>query len=715
MSIRTIAVAILATATLPAGAVRAQDMVYGFGLQPRVVAPTAPELGTADVAAPAPAPTPATQPWIAPSATAATTITPRTATPATSVSTAAAATPTPKPVAPAPTATAAAVPPAAMPLPATIVIPATSRNLTSRAVATARFAPSSPFTTRTAATPAAALPAQLDASQREGYRAVFAAIRAHDWSSAAARLDAMGAGPLHAVARAELYLAKGSPRVETDALVSAIGAAPWLPQSAQMARLAATRGAVSLPVIPYQRDLVHLDGAPKRRAAQTTRSDLAAADLSRRVLPLIKDDRTAEAEALLVAAEPVLSGDALVEWRQRIAWSYYLNGDDANARRLAAASANSTGEWAIQADWVQGLASWRAHDCNAAGQAFSRVASRARDSEMTAAGLFWSARADVACGRPEQVQSRLRTAARMSETFYGLLAAGALGTAIPAPDHHMDFAGNDWSIVASRPNLVAAVALKEIGEDDLADELLRYQARIGSPSDHESLLHLAARLNLPATQIWLAQNGPVGARMSANARYPAPGWTPQRGWRVDKSLILAHALQESQFRVGAVSPAGARGLMQVLPGTADLINKRRGEGAADRSRLNDPSVNFEYGQAYLEQLAQSWMTGGLLPKVIAAYNAGPGSVQKWNERGRNLTDPLLFIESIPFYETRAYVAIVLRNYWMYQRQSGAASASLKAMAQGLWPRFPGMSGATAIRMDGTGATASIARSTSGAN
>ena len=120
----------------------------------------------------------------------------------------------------------------------------------------------------------------------------------------------------------------------------------------------------------------------------------------------------------------------------------------------------------------------------------------------------------------------------------------------------------------------------------------------------------------------------------------------------------------------------------------------------------EPAFNLEYGQSYLEQLRDGGICGGLLHKVIAAYNAGPGNVQKWNERNRNTADPLLFIEAIPFAETRGYVAIVLRNYWMYQRNSGAASASLKAMAQGLWPKFPGMPGKTAVRVDAVGAVAS---------
>ena len=87
-----------------------------------------------------------------------------------------------------------------------------------------------------------------------------------------------------------------------------------------------------------------------------------------------------------------------------------------------------------------------------------------------------------------------------------------------------------------------------------------------------------------------------------------------------------------------------------------------------------------------------------LPKVIAAYNAGPGNVLKWNLLGRNNGDPLLYIESIPFRETRQYVAAVLRNYWMYDQQTGQSATSLKAIAQGLWPRFPGLPGKTALSL-----------------
>lgn len=550
-----------------------------------------------------------------------------------------------------------------------------------------------------------AIPPQLTPVERAAYRATFANIRSNDWSAAAARLDSMPEGPLHPFARAELYLARGSPRIELDQLLALIARAPDLPQAIRLAQLARARGAETLPDLPLARDLVRLPGAPRRQSARATRSDAVAAELAVQMTPLIKGDRPSDAEALLDSRQYELTAEARTEWRQRVAWAYYLAGDDASARRQAAEARRGAGEWTVQADWVEGLAAWRQRDCNAAADAFSSVAARARDSEMTAAGLFWAARADMACGRPEKVQSRLRGASRLPETFYGLLASGALGQAQPVAGKGPGFIQADWTTISKRPNARVAAALVEIGESALADMLLKHQARIGAAQDHEALFHLAARLDLPATQIWLAQNGPAGARMPIEARYPSPAWTPQGGWRVDRSLVYAHALQESQFRSDAISPAGARGLMQLLPGTAQLIARRRGQ-TVDLTALNDPARNFEYGQSYLQELADFSATGGLLPKVIAAYNAGPMSVANWNARGRNLNDPLLFIESIPFAETRAYVAIVLRNYWVYQRQSGAKPESLKAMAQGMWPRFPGLPGQTAVRLDALGRTAS---------
>ena len=118
---------------------------------------------------------------------------------------------------------------------------------------------------------------------------------------------------------------------------------------------------------------------------------------------------------------------------------------------------------------------------------------------------------------------------------------------------------------------------------------------------------------------------------------------------------------------------------------------------------------MEVGQSYLEQLRDQPCTGGLLPKVIAAYNAGPVPVEAWNAQARDGGDPLLYIELIPYWETRGYVTTVLRNYWMYEGQTGkTASPSRLALSQGLWPRFPGMPGASAVRLSSS-ADAGIGR------
>jgi soluble lytic murein transglycosylase-like protein len=339
--------------------------------------------------------------------------------------------------------------------------------------------------------------------------------------------------------------------------------------------------------------------------------------------------------------------------------------------------------------------------CDDASDAFAAVAARSSDYELAAAASYWGARADTMCSHPERVQTKLRSAARMKETFYGILSATALGIRTPNFEGLHNYRDSEWRGIADRANVRAAIALAEIGENDLADQFIRYQARIGGPADHNALLHLASDLSLPWTQFWLAHNAPAGSSVNLAARYPRPDWRPSRGWRVDQSLVFAHALQESSFRTDVVSGAGAVGLLQVRPGTAGDIARSRGE-AFDRSRLTTPALNMEFGQTFIEGLRDSPATGGLLPKVIAAYNAGPAPIAEWNNRRFDKGDPLLYIESIPYWETRGYVPIVLRNYWIYEQEAGRTGGSREALAQGMWPRFPGLPGARAVRMQASG-------------
>lgn len=549
------------------------------------------------------------------------------------------------------------------------------------------------------------LPAQLAPAQREGYRAVFAAIRDERWTDAQLALDAMAPGPLHAYARAEIYTAKGSPRAEGEAIARLLNEAPELPQADALARLARARGVAALPPLPQQQRLIWNDGAPARVRARATRSDQIAAELAQRMQPLVKEDRGAEAEALLAGTDG-LSPEARTEWQARIAWIYYLQGLDAPARAMAARAENGSGEWAVNARWTGALAAWRQRDCAATQVAFEGVAARAPDTDLRATALYWASRADMACGRPDRVEARLKQAAQYRETFYGLLARQALG--MDAARVRPQRVSADWAAIERRPNMRVAAALAEIGEAEAADRVIRQQARIGAPADFASLARVTEQMDLPATTVWLAHNLPAGAAATADARYPMPNWTPDTGWRIDKALVYAHALQESGFRSKVRSPAGAYGLMQIMPAAAADYMRERGV-AVDQAALSRPSTNIDIGQRHIEKLRDMGATGGLLPKVIAAYNAGPRPVSQWNGLVRDGGDPLLYIESIPYWETRGYVVTVLRNYWMYEAQGGKrASPSRAALAQGMWPRFPGLPGASAVRLNAQAPATAVA-------
>jgi soluble lytic murein transglycosylase-like protein len=510
----------------------------------------------------------------------------------------------------------------------------------------------------------------LSSAERDGYRQVFQSLRAGDYKSAAAALDMLPSGILTPIARAELMLAY-PPARDPASIAALLAAAPELSEAPALARL--SPGSTILPPL---HPLVRMAGPSKRFMSRPTGN---CGILAARVQPLLKAGDAIGAEPIVEAAAGSVAPEALTEWRYKVAWAYFQTGDDASARRVAVLAQTGAGDWAVDGAWVNGLASWRAADYASAAAAFDRVASNAGDEETRAAGLFWAARSAAAAGQPAAADPRLAAASRLGETFYGMIATAALGLPI-APTGFLDSA--DANALMQRANVRTAAALVEIGETALADQVIRYQARIGAPSEHGPLIALAAKLGLPATQIWLAQNAPAGTRTSIAARFPMPSWAPAQGWRIDPALVFAHALQESEFRTDAVSRSGARGLMQLMPATASLLARHKGDVVRP---LDDPAVSFEYGQAYLEELAAAGGTGGLLPKVIAAYNAGPNNVARWTA---GMNDPLLFIEAIPFAQTRAYVAIVMRNYWIYQRETGAATPSLTAMAQGRWPLFP---------------------------
>jgi|TARA_R100000049_G_scaffold4414_1_gene10030 soluble lytic murein transglycosylase-like protein len=534
---------------------------------------------------------------------------------------------------------------------------------------------------------AAALPQLLSADERGYYASLFAAIEARNWDRVEVMLAGRSEGPLHGAALAAYYLHPESPRVELPRIEAWLARYAQLPQAEAMVRLGQTRGLENPPRLPGARDLVRQPGSSKRIRPGTINDGTMPASVRAAILEHITNDDPDGARLLLDGVDATLSPQARAEWRYRVAWSYYIENQDAQAWALAdTVRDNGSGPWVAEGDWAAGLAAWRLGDCDKAAEAFQRSAAVSTNPNLTAAAHYWASRALIRCRFPEKSDEQLRGAARFPETLYGMLAHEQLGRELPETHAQPDLTEADWRRLRDEDAVQQAVMLAEIGRRDEAADDLVWLVRTGDPDDYPALSRLARALGLTGAQTFMAYNAPRGEGAHPSLRYPVTFRTPVGGWRVDPALAFAHALQESNFRERVVSPAGAIGLMQIMP-----ITQREYAASINMSSnadLKDPAVNLAFGQRTLESLSTAGYTQGRLPKIMAAYNAGPSPVARWESEIRDAGDPLLYMESIPYWETRGYVAVVMRNYWMYLRQADAPAPSRIDLAENDWPQFP---------------------------
>jgi hypothetical protein len=247
---------------------------------------------------------------------------------------------------------------------------------------------------------------------------------------------------------------------------------------------------------------------------------------------------------------------------------------------------------------------------------------------------------------------------------------------------------DDAAAVFGNPTARRALALIQIEQYRRAEGELRRLARTGDPDTRLALVAIADEIGLPslALRAAAALDGESG-RMIPRGLYPVPRWKPEDGFTVDRALIFAFMRQESAFNARARSYAGARGLMQLMPATAGYMANTRFLGAR-RNELYNPELNMALGQKYLRYLIQHEGIDGDLFMLAAAYNGGPGNLARWKRRvERRTDDPLLFIESIPSYETRNFIERVLANLWIYRERLGQESPSLDAIAEGRRPVY----------------------------
>ncbi|MGC3004435.1 wax ester/triacylglycerol synthase domain-containing protein, partial [Streptomyces sp. G35A] len=201
--------------------------------------------------------------------------------------------------------------------------------------------------------------------------------------------DERGDGPLHQVARAEYYLAANSPRIELPKIQAWLAEGSRLPQAEQMGNLGLTRGLMSAPYLPPERDFVRQPYASKRVLPDEIRDGTMPETVGAAILDRIVNDDPDGARQLLDGVDAMLSPPARAEWRQRVAWSYYIENNDPAALAMALTVREGSGPWVAEGDWVAGLAAWRMGDCGMATDAFRRAASGSTNNELTAAAYYW--------------------------------------------------------------------------------------------------------------------------------------------------------------------------------------------------------------------------------------------------------------------------------------------------------------------------------------
>ena len=140
--------------------------------------------------------------------------------------------------------------------------------------------------------------------------------------------------------------------------------------------------------------------------------------------------------------------------------------------------------------------------------------------------------------------------------------------------------------------------------------------------------------------------------------------------------------QESMFNTTAKSHRGAVGLMQIMPATAKFISSNKEVKRNNSNILKIPEINLDVGQEYIEYLLNLKLVNNNLIYLAAAYNGGPGNLEKWLEKINHLDDALFFMESIPSRETRWFIEKVLTKYWIYEDKIGIKSNSLRKLANG---------------------------------
>lgn len=383
----------------------------------------------------------------------------------------------------------------------------------------------------------------------------------------------------------------------------------------------------------------------------------------------------------LLLAEGSHEGDLDRWWTERrlLARHALARGKAETAYRLVADHGHEHGVPFAQAEWLAGWIALRHLDRpEDARRHFERLYAGVNYPISLARGAYWSGRAAEAAGDAQAAQDWYARAAEHDRTFYGQTALARLDADRPPPfPSTPEPSREDRAAFNARELVRVARLLGRYGADGLTDIFIRHLGRQAkTPEERVLTARLAQDIGRTDLAVRLARSYDLDGFALIEASYPVPPLPPLQA-NVEEALVLALIRQESGFRARAVSHAGARGLMQIMPATARRVARMINVGYS-RHRLHDPAYNLTLGTAYLERMLERF--DGSYVLALAAYNAGPGRAERWIRAYGDPRDPSVdaidWIESVPFSETRNYIQRVLENLHVYRRRLNTMTTSL---------------------------------------
>jgi soluble lytic murein transglycosylase len=352
-------------------------------------------------------------------------------------------------------------------------------------------------------------------------------------------------------------------------------------------------------------------------------------------------------------------------------------GDPVRAYAAADHSGLNSGLAAEEAQFYAGwIALTRLKNPRLADQHFAALQALSNSPITQARALYWRGRAADAQHDPVGAQLFYAQAGRYQTTFYGQLAAARSGATEIALGHDPLITPAARAEFEARDAVKAARLLARMGNKDGFHAFVAgLSETLPDAVDEAQLVDLAQAEGDPSIAMRVVRNAAKRGFILPDRGYPIRQPPTGGSFGVETALVLGVTRQESSFDPDARSGAGARGMMQLLPATAEIVARRNGLGWG---RLDDPDFNMRVGSAYLGRLVEDFSGSYVL--AAAAYNAGPGRPNQWvslcGDPRSGGADPLDFIECIPFSETRDYVMRVLEATEVYRARLAGGRAPL---------------------------------------